>query len=54
MWHMGLVPWVWMEAGGCGHRGRSAAGRVEVESPPLSGTVIVPGTDLSCGQLHMT
>lgn len=34
----------WMAAGACGHPGRSAAGRVEVESPPLSDTVTVPGT----------
>lgn len=33
-----------MEAGGCGRPGRSAAGRVEVESPPLSDTVTAPGT----------
>lgn len=44
MWHMGLVPQALMEAGGCGHPGKSAAGRVEVESPLLSDTVIVPGT----------
>lgn len=42
---MGLVQRVLMEAGVCGHRGGSAAGPVEVESPLLSDTVTAPGTD---------
>lgn len=51
---MGLVPQALMAAGGFGHPGRSAAGRVEVESPLPLGTVIVPGTDFNYSQLHMT
>lgn len=53
VWRMGLVQRAWTEAGGCGHPGRSAAGRVEVESPLLSDTVTAPGIGLSCDQSGM-
>lgn len=48
VWRMGLVRRAWMEAGVCGHPGRSVAGPVEEECPLLSDTVTAPGM----GKIH--
>lgn len=53
MWHTGLARRAWTEAGVCGLRGRSAAGRVEEECPLLSDTVTAPGTDIFIIELYL-
>lgn len=43
-WRTVPAPKAWTEVGVCGLPGKSAAGRVEAESPLQSGTVTAPGT----------